>query len=215
MGKRPNIPAVSLTQEQQQSVNLMAMLAFDAYHQRMHDRFGRPWPRHQYAGDRVNWTNTFWPVALTCFQEQWDPEQYVQYVLDYFSKNHTYIKPACLRDAETQDRYRVALIKGTAGYDPQGEWMYFTQCLLTYIGETGSTEARILLSPMLPFAAWFRLVYPEHVDADIFDLYGDAGRREFACNKRLRAFVRKMRPKTFAELEERWGRFADVEEMVT
>jgi hypothetical protein len=180
----------------------------------MHERFGHAWPKYQYAGDTKNWNNTFIPVALLCYSEQWDPEDYVKVVLGRVFNNHVYVKPAVLRHQNGQNFYTEMVRKGAVGFDPQVEWDYQINMLLTIIEETGAYESRILLSPMMPFPAWFRLVYPEKLDSDIFAIYGEDGRKDFTSSKTLRAFVRKVTPNTFSRLEERWGCFGDVEEQI-
>jgi hypothetical protein len=190
------------------------MALWDAYYAYMHELHGRPVPPHQYAGDTVNWHKTFWPTAELCYDKQWDPQDYVINILERLTINRIYIKPACLRDPERQDQYQKQLIKTTVDYDIDSEWHSLIEELLSYMAD-GSSENSVLLSPMTPFPAWFRLVYPERLDEQVFGLYGAAGRKEFAANRRLRDFVRKESSKTFTQLEERWGRFGDLEVLVT
>lgn len=188
----------------------MAQNIFDAYYGCLKERFGMKWPRHIYAAN-AHWNTCFWKLGTLCYNEQWDPDQYVKSVLDQLYKNHHYITPVDLLRESVIKRFRIEMSRGQARYDPLGEWEYLSNSLLTHIRDMRSTEIAILLSPMTPFPSWFRLVYPEKLNELIFEWWGESGRKEFLEDKRLRTFVRKVAPKTFAQLESRWGHFGDVE----
>ena len=98
---------------------------------------------------------------------------------------------------------------------PANSWQYYIEYLGDYIKDTGGTAEGLLFSPMTPFPAWFRVVYPEHVEQRTYDLYWSEARTELASQRGLRTFIRKHLPGRLEALEQRWGGFGDkVEDAV-
>ena len=73
-------------------------------------------------------------------------------------------------------------------------------------------ETGWLWSPVASFPAWFRTLYPETLHEDLFELYGAEARKELSQNLRLRVFARRKAPRAMSQLEDRWGKFADIPE---
>lgn len=198
----PGIPGVDGME-----AHLAGLQAFETFDQCYELKFGEHWPH----GRRKYTDNRFWPrfrqVGELCVSKQWAPDDYVMNVMDMLRKNHIYITPKDLLHPKVVERYGEEHDAGILTSNPLGDWEYLTDTLLRAIGSTGAAEVRLLWSPMMPFPAWFRVVYPEHCDNEILDLYGDSARKELAHSKRLRALVRRVAPGHLEALEQRWGAF--------
>ena len=188
-----------------------AQAVFVAFYRGLEERCGKKPPRHsQFESDRSY--KEFYQAGRRCVAEQWDPDSYVNAVLDVLRKRHKYIIPKDLNNDQVVGYVRTRMYKGDTTYNVRAEWDYCVRQLLSCIDPAnGVTETAILINPFMPFPIWFRLLYPENVDDKMFELYGAAGRREFLASKRLRQFAREVAGKTFAKLEARWGKFGDVE----
>lgn len=194
---------------------LTAQLVWDTYHNCMRDRYGTPLPRKQFGkkSGKGKDSDAIIEIAELCQREGWDPEQYVKNSIDRLHQNHHYIKPRDLLKDVVIDKFRSDVVEGKVSYDPIRDWEYLTRALISYIETAQASETAILLSPMTPFPAWFRLTYPELLDPQIFEWWGEDGRRQLLHDWRLRMFLRKVAPKAFAQLEAHWGKFGDVEKV--
>lgn len=64
----------------------------------------------------------------------------------------------------------------------------------------GGDEKPLLMSPATSFPAWFRVVYPERLDLDILDTWGDTAKRELSSTPGLIQLVSRMFPDKWERL---------------
>jgi len=191
----------------------LAQAAYDAYHQSCKDRFGLQTPVKSFGSISAAKQRPFLAIGRICAEEHWEPEVYVLHGLDWLRKRNRYIQPGDFNSQQVKDYVRTQLTTtGSTMYEPAAQWAFCTKSLLDQIDPAnGVTELDVLRTPFASFPPWFRLLYPEHVDELIFDVYGQRGYNELSRDRRLRLFAREIAPTTFKELERRWGCFSDSE----
>ena len=127
--------------------------------------------------------------------------------------NHNYITPGSIVADSVVNRYKDRLHNSSYRFGVESDYRYYSAQVAHQLDPlNGATEVDILWSPMSDFPAWFRLIYLEQLNEEIYGLYEKQARQEFKGDIRLRHFARVKAPKIFTLLEERWGRFADPEE---
>ena len=153
----------------------------------------------------------FYEVATFCQREGWDVDLYVRTAFDIIRRNHNYIMPVDLTHEAVSGAFAVKEITHTLQNDPRLRYNMQVRELLAYLQNQTSlpTETAILCSPMTPFDAWFRVLYPEHVDAKIMELYGTYAHQELSEDLPLRRFARARFPRGVKEIEQRLGGFGD------
>jgi hypothetical protein len=133
----------------------------------------------------------------------------VPFAIDRLHSAHNgLITPRALLTPEIISAYEAELASYASALAPERDWEICQAQLIELITNGGDEEA-ILMSPMTPFPPWFRVLYPEFFNHEIFDVWGDEALSEFTKSGKLRAFARKVAGKRFTELEQRWGRFVD------
>jgi len=160
-----------------------AEIAFDAFFEEQSARFGTPYPIQQYGSNR-NWP-VFLQLALICSARGWDPADYVHKT--FGARNKTagsllvgdLIKPAML--AAYNPKSGVASSKEE-----------YVSCInmLIQLESDGSDEKALLLSPLSPFPAWFRVFYPEQIDMEIVNAWSDIAKQEMSKAPGLVEFLK-------------------------
>lgn len=153
---------------------------------------------------------TFYEVAKMCHERGWDPATYTRHVLDSIHKSQRYITPKDLLAHQVIQQYELMERSNHNIYNPAVMFDLQVGELLNYMQSNGVSEATVLRSAMLPFEAWFRVLYPERIDDFTMDIFGRSARQELAESRELRTFARQRFPRTFEELENRFGRFGDI-----
>lgn len=209
MGKRSKsntLPEEVVRASTDGTLTALAMQAFDAFYTFMRDNFREPWPRTTYQSHRF-W-KAFVDIAKLCFTEKWDVDEFIRATLPMIGKNHNYVVPSHVLADAVLSQYRHNLtdnspdnIKGT----PNVTWTLLVGSVIDYMTTSRAGEREILLSPVTPFPAWFRLVYPETMDPDILKWYGDEGCKELESNPTLLRFLREHTPKAIHVLETEAG----------
>ena len=191
---------------------VMAHHAYDAFDEICERRFRkRPKPAHlKYQADKQYWP-TFMKVGQMLYENGWEPVTFIEGLLNELTCSSRYVTASVLANPKALEKYRARLVQRGDVEAPAATWTYLSESLLMILSWTHATQASVLLSPTTPFPAWFRLVYPEHLDPKIFEWHGADGYQELLRNRPLRMFLRKAAPVTFAELEAKWGPFNDVE----
>lgn len=186
----------------------MARLAHDAYYDCMHARYGTSWPRPQqsYQAGKY-WRTGFIKLAELCLTEGWEPADYIKSAFDNLTVAHHYIVPTYLLDKRIVERYRQDLALGNG--TPENDWKTYVRQLVEFIGN-GMSESAVMASPMTPFPAWFRLLYPERLDPRIVELWSGQAKSDFMRDKNLRAFARNKFEYRFRELERVFGKFSEL-----
>ena len=162
-----------------------------------------------------NSNKAFYAVAELCTKQNWDVEMYVRTAFDTIKRSNNYIRPADLLLANVHGAYALKVVCKTLEADPRVRYNYQVRDLLNYYAQqTGlKTEAEILMSPITPFAPWFRVLYPEHVTEEMLGIYGDLAHNELKEDRLLRLFARKSFPRNVAVLEQRYGILGGPEEV--
>ena len=169
----------------------------------------RPSNRNEYA------TGThfqhLYKVAETCARHGWDIETYVRAAFDIVRRNHNYITPKDLTRDAVINAYAVLDVSGSSALDPRVNYGLQVKELVEFMKQPYGLcrEDNILYSPLTPFEAWFRVLYPEQWSDKLFDLYGVEARNELSRDRKLRAFARHRFPRGMRELERRLGSFGD------
>ena len=195
-----------------EQLDVLARLCHDAYYTCMHERYGSPWPRpHQSYHSGKYWRTGFVKLAELCAIEDWEPMSYIKAAFDHVGVAHHYIVPTYLLDKRIITRYKLELASGVSSCTPAADWKMCIRQLVEFVCGTGALgdEHAVLLTPMTPFPAWFRVLYPEKLEADMMGLWGSSAKTEFSRSADLRNFARVTRPDRFSELESTWGRFSD------
>ena len=85
-----------------------------------------------------------------------------------------------------------------AGYAPDtGKASFrdeYEQCIRLLINDesSGSDEHSLLMSPLTPFPAWFRVFYPEEIDMEIVGMWSDTAKREISGSSSLIGALREI-----------------------
>ena len=188
-----------------------ALAAYDRYHTAMQERYGKQLSQRTLHTAQAADRNAFFDIGQLTGHMGWDPEHFVETALSLVQLNHTYLTPASLLNKQVVEAYRQKAEMGGNNYTPESDWVYFATMLVRRLDPSqGSTEHSVLMCPMNPFPAWFRLLYPETLNDEVFQMYGTEARNELKRNMRLRVFARKKAPRVLAQLEDHWGKFADV-----
>jgi len=188
-----------------------ALAAYDRYYSCMQERYRKAWSRRTLQTALKADRNAFLDIGQLTAHQGWDPEHFIESTLALIHLNHTYLTPSSLLNKQTVEAYRQKAETGDSNYTPEGDWIYYSTMLVRALDpRQGSTEHSTLMCPMNPFPAWFRLLYPETLNDEIFQMYGTEARDELKCSSRLRGFVRLKTPRVLAGLEEHWGKFADI-----
>jgi hypothetical protein len=169
----------------------------------------RPVKQNNYA-DKTS-RQRFYAVAEMCAKQGWDVEVYVRQAFDIIHKSHNYVMPVDLTREQVSGAYAVREVTRTLDADPRMRFELQVRELLEFLKQPAGlcTEGEVLYSPLTPFEPWFRALYPEHTDERIFEIYGEAARKELAQDRTLRMFARKRFPRAVLELERRYGSFGD------
>lgn len=72
----------------------------------------------------------------------------------------------------------------------------YSQCIQLLIDNEvgGISEHSLLMSPLTPFPAWFRVFYPEDIDKGIFDSWSEIAKREISQSSALIEFLKATDP---------------------
>jgi len=154
-------------------------------------------PANAYASHE-SWPH-FLQVALLCASKGWNPDDYVRKAIDFAGK-HGRLFPSDLPMAKFIRAYAARMDSegGDAAKRSENEYKRCVELLIQREMD-GGDEKPLLLSPATLFPAWFRVVYPEKLDIDILDTWGDTAKRELSSTPGLITLVSRMFP-------EKWER---------
>lgn len=122
-------------------------------------------------------------VALICVARGWDAADYVKNAVGG-RRTTGCVMPEDLVRPGILEKYNPGLY---AARDVKAEYSECVELLITreYDPNGGNDEKSLLLSPFSAFPAWFRVWYPEQIDTDIVEMWGDIAKREIAADKNL------------------------------
>ena len=178
----------------------------------MQAQFGRCHHHAEYEKD--HYFRTFYSMGRLTANEGWDPVQFVNGTIELLSTNSQLISPSDLLHPRVVDRYRASAEEGKDLSTPKADWSYYSKRLIQELrlgSGSGASEFEILRCPGIYFPAWFRIVYPEKLNEELFATYGEEALQQFKRELRLRNFCRAQTPKVFSALQDRWGKFHDFD----
>lgn len=178
------------------------MRAFDVYYSKRAEG-GVAWPKRRYGAHRC-W-KVFMQVAKMCRDSKRDVEKFVDCVLSRLRKRREEVVPQDLlsKDAEAAWAEQCRLPARATAAD---RWAQAVRALLQLQRDVGHSDEEILASPFyMQFPAWFRLVYPEKVDAGILGSWGEAAVEELHGDRDMVRFLRAAMPEKLVEIEDRLG----------
>lgn len=169
-----------------------AEAAFDAFFEEQCARFGTKYPTQVYERNK-NWP-VFLQLSLICAARGWDPVDYVHKTFGSTKKSSDCLLVKDLVSTRMLDGYRPETAR-IAYKDEYG------QCIQLLIDNEvgGVSEHSLLMSPLTPFPAWFRVFYPEEIDKEIFDSWSEMAKREISQSSALIEFLKGIDP-------EKWER---------
>lgn len=155
-------------------------------------------PANAYASHE-SWPH-FLQVALLCASKGWNPDDYVRKAIDFAGK-YGRLFPADLPMAKFVRAYAARMDSEGCDAAKRSENEY-KRCveLLIQREMDGGDEKPLLMSPATSFPAWFRVVYPEKLDIDILDTWGDTAKRELSSTPGLIQLVSRMFPDKWERL---------------
>lgn len=178
------------------------MRAFDTYYGTRREVLGLDWPQRKYAEHR-SW-KAFMKCAADCAKAGRDVSRYVNVVLQHSPKNGCEIVPNDLNGK------RALAIWTQYGSKPQvtvaDRWANLVRIVLQMQRASGWSDEAILVSGFnTQFPAWFRVFYPEKLDAAIIGKFGDEAVEELKGSRETVRFLRAAMPAKVAEFEKRMG----------
>lgn len=159
-----------------QAVFENARLAFDTFYGELNERYRLPTPAKQYEDNR-NWS-VFVQLALICAARSWDIVDYIHKTLGNPKKTSNAILPSDLVSKRALDVYNPVKNEIHSAKAEYGECVE----LLLQREAAGNNEHSLLLSPMSAFPAWFRVWYPETIQIDILEAWGDIAKQELSAS---------------------------------
>ena len=160
-----------------------ASAAFDAYFEEHCARFGTKPPSKTYEQNR-NWPK-FLQLALVCAARGWDPADYVHKAFGNPKRSSDTLLPGDLVSARMLDGYAPDTAKASYGEE-------YKACIGLLIDNEadGIDEHSLLMSPLTPFPAWFRVFYPEELDKEIIDVWSETAKQEISGSSALIEFLK-------------------------
>lgn len=161
-----------------------AQLAFDTFYDEMCARFKSSRPYKLYEENR-NWP-IFLELALICSARGWNPADYVRKAIDSMHKTARCLVPADLLKSINKNSYNA---EDSIRVDEE-----YKKCveLVIQMEIDGSDESDILLSPTLPLPAWFRVLYPEKINMEVINVWGDLARKELSSSPSHIEFIKNI-----------------------
>ena len=180
-----------------------AEAAWDAYYEEAAARYGAEVPANAYQSHE-SWPH-FLQVALLCASRGWNPDDYVRKAVD-FAGRYGRLFPADLHTRKYVNAYAARMESEYPDADPvkrsKGEYKRCVELLIQReMDGGGNDEKPLLMSPATSFPAWFRVVYPERLDIDILNTWGDTAKRELSSTPGLIQLVSGMFPEKWERLK--------------
>jgi hypothetical protein len=152
-------------------------------------------------------------MAQLAMSSGYDVRDYVATALGFIQKAPAYITPKDLvtpavcamyedarRQRNNQDKYQHL-------WNSQKDLVTQMQAVRP---DTYTTLYTVLISSWSPFEAWFRVMYPDPVDPDLYTRYSRLAWEELQDLPGLRAMLYKLRPASMEMLQKQYGYFGDA-----
>lgn len=143
-------------------------------------------------------------IGRTCLERGFDPEAYVDFCIGRIWKGSKGVLP---KDLDNEKLYSLFSQVSQSGQHVVGYADEYNVHLTTLArwcnNNSNDLECieRILLAPLLPFSAWFRVMYVQPTPTSIMTKYGDTAARELANSPQLRKFVADKAPGMLRDLD--------------
>lgn len=148
----------------------------------------------------------FLQLATICAARGWNPADYVRKAVDGAGRAARALLPSDLLKPGVLSSYTGVAVARSAEEE-------YRQCVELVIQREmdGDDEKPLLLSPMTAFPAWFRVVYPEQLDKDILDAWGEVAKRELSASPERIALLKRLDPDKWDKLRRALWICADPE----
>jgi len=175
----------------------------------------RRWYRHD-RGRGIYWSHkfikAFKEIAAHCISNNIDVTDYIIRSFEIVNVDHKYLTP---RDFVTkiafknyeEHRYKFKEELLTA-WKTQIETLVDLEC--KFVPDKYDNEMELLICAIMPFEAWFRVLYIEPFNEEIFKYYGALAHKQLNENRKLLTLMRKYRADNVIQLEHRSGIFIDT-----
>jgi hypothetical protein len=185
-------------------------IAWQDYYDGMQNIHGQNMKRKTY------WDNRFYKqfvrIGELCVQHDADVSAFMAAAFGLILKESAYVTPKDFTDQGVWQQYLGQ--RTVQGNVPERQWDIQVSELTTLecdaIPRTYANEIELLLEPQLPFRAWFRVLYPEAFNEQLFAAYGKYAWAQLHKDRALRIFLRHRVAGNLRELENRLGQFDDV-----
>lgn len=163
-----------------------ARIAFDTFYGELSQRYRLPQPAKMYEENR-NWA-VFVQLSLICAARSWDVSDYIQKTLGAVNKTSNAILAADLVSKRSLDAYNPVKNQVRSARD---EYCECVELLLRREAD-GNSEKSLLMSPMSAFPAWFRVWFPETLQIEILEAWGDIAKQELSASVDLMDLLDKL-----------------------
>jgi hypothetical protein len=153
----------------------------------------------------------FISAAEKCIELEIDADDYVKDAFSRVSRNQKYLTPKDMIgaahvvvawQAKTQDGDRV-----------DRTWRHHTLELTRrttwLVPDKYKTQEDILYDPIQPFPSYFRVLHPDQIYSDLFEMYAEDAYKELSKDRKMRAYLRTIRGAQMAKFEELTQPFPD------
>lgn len=135
-------------------------------------------------------------IGKACLERGFDPEAYVDFCVGRIKKQSSGVLP---KDFDNESLYGFFSKVAQSGQHVVGyadEFSVHLTTLSRWCSNSRDLECLedILMAPLLPFSAWFRVMYIQPTPTRIMDKYGEAAALELANSPQLRKFVAEKAP---------------------
>lgn len=146
----------------------------------------------------------FISIGKLCAGAGVDMRAYTDYAFNSLQKNSYEITPKQLDDPRMLAAFKREVRTGREG--APGDWIRLMRTLLAASERQRVPEDMILISPMQPYPAWFRVLAHDDPDPRILEIYGAAAVSEMEADESILRFVTTTFPKRLRALRENVGR---------
>lgn len=186
--------------------DVQAHIAWQEYYDGLEAMYGmRPqrktlWENRHYK--------LFVKIGRSCTQNGIDTAEFMRTAMHMIDKDHEYITPKDFLNPTLLARYVDMKQKGRGLYERS--WLTQVMELTTMACDTVphlyASEVAILMEPRLPFETWFRVLYLNPFNEQLYAAFGRSAWSHLQKDPSLRMFLRKQAPVNMTKLEDALGK---------
>jgi hypothetical protein len=195
-----------------QQIEVVAHCAWDEYYMQISKRVGYPTGQGHTVHDS-KYVKQFMAIAQHAMSHGYDVRDYVNTALGFIQKSPAYITPKDLLQADILTLYAKARDQRGSRDKAEQEWnrqIEAVKMMQALRPDRYTTLYKVLVSSWSPFDAWFRVLYPDPVDPDLFHTYGQEAWETLHTSPGLRAMLYKLRPAGMEMLQKQFAYFGDA-----